>query len=43
MWLLPLLEAPSDREAEAEVEHSAAWLLLAKLAEAEALLSLLGL
>lgn len=51
MWLLPLLElaqqeAPSERElplAPDEVEHSAAWLLLAKLAEADALLSLFGL
>lgn len=50
-WLLPLLEpaqqdAPSEKElalAPDDVEHSAAWLLLAKLAEAEALLSLLGL
>lgn len=50
-WLLPLLEpaqqeAPSESElplAPDEVEHSAAWLLLAKLAEAEARPSLLGL
>lgn len=51
MWLLPLLEpgqheAPSERElplAPDDVEHSAAWLLLAKLADAEARLSPLGL
>lgn len=54
-WLLPLLElalqeAPSDRGlpqpprlAVDDVEHSGAWLQLAKVAEADALLSLLGL
>lgn len=51
MWLLLLLEpaqqeAPSESElplAPDDVERSTVWLLLAKLAEAEARLSLLGL
>lgn len=48
VWLLEPAqqEAPSERElplAPDDVEHSATWLLLAKLAEAEARLSLLGL
>lgn len=49
-WLLPLLElaqwgGPSDRglPLTPEDEHSAAWPELAKVAEADALLSLLGL
>lgn len=51
VWLLPLLEpaqqeAPSEWEpplAPDEAQPWTAWLLLAKLAEAEARLSLLGL